>query len=642
MPLITKHTNLKSIKFGVGSASDRPGGGYSNQPYIITDLPENSSDPSNIFNTGGPDFLLRGGLMAPIRALKDVSRLAQMFFDLKTPNGLLFTIKQNVLSRTSVETEASKGPGTAMGLINQGVYLPTSTIAQALIGFAGIHGNLLGINPFSPGKNTKLNAQKAFLGLVKYETAALYNNREETNTFTTGGEPTPEVPVVKTHYFAGEAVPPPEFLQTTKSAVPIAENTEFSNRLLDIWDTKQMVKSNDVILDYGGGPGSILGIGKTRIKFAGSTSRDRTGINNPLYGKDFFNGVGNGRNEAIIRTLEGKLNGVSHDAKTLLPNEWDRRDLELFDIGNLYGRTLNTKYYTLGADGRSNKESIIFKIKTGNFGRNLQDFRKELFDEGEISKDLLTLAPNYSYSSRKSLDSRTYRGDPGAKNLTNDYTQGNGVLDKINGMQPFWDGENPFWNGTDDLVNFSIGILKNDGSGESTYMHFRSFINSFSDAYSSEWGDVQYIGRGDKFHNYKGYSRTVSMDWTCYAQSKQELIPMYKKLNFLASSLAPDYSTGGFMRGNLARLTVGGYLYNQLGIIKSLTYTVPQESTWEIGINTEGGEDKDVKQLPHMINVTGFSFTPIENSVPQKGSRFISLSTGVGNENTNYAPGSYE
>jgi hypothetical protein len=137
------------------------------------------------------------------------------------------------------------------------------------------------------------------------------------------------------------------------------------------------------------------------------------------------------------------------------------------------------------------------------------------------------------------------------------------------------------------------------------------------------------VGRGEKFHNYGGFSREISMGWTVYAQSKAELIPMYKKLNYLATSLAPDYSSGGFMRGSLARLTVGGYLYNQLGIIKSLTYTIPDESTWEIGIDENGGFDDTVKELPHMIKVSGFTFIPIQDDVPQKGrTKFIALSNG--------------
>ena len=61
MALIDQKTNLRSLKFGLGQASDRPGGGYSNQPYIVKPIPDYDDDPSNIFNTGGPDFLLREG-----------------------------------------------------------------------------------------------------------------------------------------------------------------------------------------------------------------------------------------------------------------------------------------------------------------------------------------------------------------------------------------------------------------------------------------------------------------------------------------------------------------------------------------------------------------------------------------------------
>jgi len=151
-------------------------------------------------------------------------------------------------------------------------------------------------------------------------------------------------------------------------------------------------------------------------------------------------------------------------------------------------------------------------------------------------------------------------------------------------------------------------------------MHFRAFIDSFSDSYTGEWDSVRYLGRGEKFYNYKGFDRTISLAFTVAAQSKNELIPMYKKLNYLASNLAPDYSEFGYMRGPLVELTMGGYLYEQVGFITQLTYDIPEESPWEIGINSniEGGSDNTVKELPHMIRVTGFSFTPIHNFVPSK------------------------
>jgi hypothetical protein len=125
------------------------------------------------------------------------------------------------------------------------------------------------------------------------------------------------------------------------------------------------------------------------------------------------------------------------------------------------------------------------------------------------------------------------------------------------------------------------------------------------------------MGRGEKFYRYNGFSRTINLGWTVAAQSKEELIPMYQKLNFLASSLAPDYSANGYMRGNLAVLTVGGYIFEQPGIITGINYSVPTESPWEIGINDTAGFDDTVKEMPHIIKVAGFSFIPIHTFVPK-------------------------
>ena len=555
MPLINLKTNLKSLKFGVGTASDRPGGGYSNQPYIIKDIPSDSSDPSNVFNTGGTDSLLRGGLIAPIKAVNDVSRLTQMFFDTRSPNGLLFTTKQNVLSRTSVETEASIGPGTAGGTVNQGVYLPTSTIAQAGVGFLGAHGNLLGLNPLSPGGNDpSLSDQISNAGLVKYEQAALANNARDVGILN----------IEEDVY----TPPPGSGVVIQSEAVVTAPDGGYGNRLLKIWHEKQDQTSEDSnIITYSGGPGSILGIGKTNIKFAGQSSRDRTGINNPLTVTD-------------------------------------------------------PDYFLKGNHGNKGKEN-------------------------KISQRVQASGYKVGYNESSRIDQRVNRGNPGKKNVNIDtglpvmsYTLGIGeALDKINALPPY-SSTTPNHAEHNDLVKFSIGILNNDGSGNSTYTHFRSFINSFDDAYSADWGETQYVGRGDKFYNYKGFNRQISMGWTTYAQSREELIPMYKKLNYLASSLAPDYSTsGGFMRGNLARLTVGGYLYNQLGIIKSITYTIPQESTWEVAIDDFGnftdsldnaGGNTQVRELAHMITVSGFTFIPIEDTLPKIGSQFIALQNAGG------------
>ena len=70
------------------------------------------------------------------------------------------------------------------------------------------------------------------------------------------------------------------------------------------------------------------------------------------------------------------------------------------------------------------------------------------------------------------------------------------------------------------------------------------------------------------------------------------------------------------MRGNLVELTIGGYLFNQVGIMTGINYTIPMDSPWEIAINSNGDPDRSVKELPFMIKVSGFNFIPIHNFVP--------------------------
>ena len=96
------------------------------------------------------------------------------------------------------------------------------------------------------------------------------------------------------------------------------------------------------------------------------------------------------------------------------------------------------------------------------------------------------------------------------------------------------------------------------------------------------------------------------------------------------------------MRGNLVRLTMGGYIFEQPGYLTSLTYTIPQESPWEIGINEKGEFDESVKELPHMIRVS-LAFTPIHDFLPQKGNvannpdqRYIALANAFDSRG-NYA-----
>ena len=480
-------TDYKNLRFG----KDRFNQGSSKQPYVVEDI----NDPSReVGRTGGPDFLIRGGTLVPKRVVNDVSRLTKMFFDLKSPNGPLFTAKQQVLSLSGTNFKGGfetpdLSTANISGFLKLDVYNPLSTIAQTVINPLGIHIPKQGLLP-------------PILGPDKYE-----------DFIKEGGK---------------------------KSRLVNLKNGELSS-------------NNSFLYEYLGGPKSIAGVGKTRIRRFDNTDLP---------------------NQKKPGAFEFKY-GYDYDQLNKLANA---------------------------------------KRGKGEGDTSILDFR-----QGEGQSNILTL----DYTT-KNFENRVKLGNPGQKNKGKDYQVGLGTaLDELNAMS-LYKGTSHNQEGND-FVKFRIGVIDNKNPNEKTFIHFRAILDDLSDSYSADWTGEKLMGRGEDFYTYKGFTRTVNLAWTVAAQSKQELIPMYQKLNYLASSLTPDYTNVGYMAGNLISLTLGGWFYEQPGILTGMTLSVPQESPWEIAIpsenNNRGGNgeasDNSVKELPHIIKVTGVQFIPIHEFVPK-------------------------
>jgi len=238
-------------------------------------------------------------------------------------------------------------------------------------------------------------------------------------------------------------------------------------------------------------------------------------------------------------------------------------------------------------------------------------------------------SPDYS---TKNVENRVGLGSPGQRANKNYSSYTTGVsyndkaikaLDQITAL-PIYQSDNiqseigPGKASTNDLVTFAIAAIKTDTPNLKDFIHFRAFIDSFDDNYTSNWNSTQYLGRGEQFYTYSRFDRTLNMTFKVVAQSRQELLMMYAKLNFLASNLAPDYTPKGYMAGSLIQITVGDYVKNQTGFITNLRLSIPQESPWEINIDDSGEFDKGgLGQLPHIIEAS-MAFTPIHNFAVRK------------------------
>ena len=172
-----------------------------------------------------------------------------------------------------------------------------------------------------------------------------------------------------------------------------------------------------------------------------------------------------------------------------------------------------------------------------------------------------------------------------------------------------------------DLVKFRIQAVDGKDPSKSDYMIFRAYLTQLSDNVDANWTPVKYAGRGEDFYIYGGFGRKIQIGFKVASLSEKEMQPMYQKLNYLMGNLMPDYN-GTLMRGPMMRMTVGNWLDGQFGILNSLSYTIPQDSPWEIALT--GGENLI---LPHVVEVS-MTFTPI-GSQTKKDNKLASKSTST-------------
>ena len=695
-------TVLKSLKFG----NDRPGGGNSGQPYIKNPLIDEPGKLSHVDD----DFLLRGGLRAPINAIEDVARLTKYMFDFKSPKGLLFIAKQNLLSRVSVATEASISAGYAnnpskelawtKAPLNQGIYTPLSTIVQAGVGYSGLHLNLLGINPFTPMTGIVQGGFLPGIGLVRYEDVVRGETRLtktiEVDKWIVNPKPPKSVPKLEGGSSLGGSN---KIKVKEKQKVPIGQ---YENRLIYLWgkDMTNTGNAGGTVLTYSGGPGSVLGIGKTKIQFADQ----RTGLNNPLSSTQFKYFYKGGERlhefdsfyqwklpiEASSKYIEYTKDFVPYDLIKGNNSYEEKTIRKLFKPGTLEpDMTLTgSNGYQIG-NNRKNQTQESNSTYSSPIEDKLVGFKRHLisdsqFDIGNVAGDFNTWAPTsqdkiipkYTSTPSLTLDSNvssgtdkeiadelnlsnnegylanlnknagpytTPTGEYVSFNQTSTRAGGHGIAtdfrqvkrskrgfvdpentyDKITSKSDYATSKtvdkiyyasgterksNPI-NSGDDLIKFSITVINPTYPANEKPLKFRAYIDSFSDSYSADWKSQTYMGRAESFYKYNSFGRDMSLSFKIVADNGTNLTgsgQMYDQLNTLASSLAPTYTTYGYMAGNLHKLTVGNYISNQTGIINSLSYDIMDESPWEIS----------GRQLPMYIAVS-IKFTPIHNFRPE-------------------------
>jgi hypothetical protein len=597
--IISLKTNLKSLGYG----DDRPGGASSNQPYIQSLIPEGRKLTS-------PDFLLRNGYLNPVSSLEDVSRLTKYFTDVKSPNGLLFVAKQELLERQNVNV--SDG-------INR-IYNPLGTIAQAGVLSIGYHLNKQGFNVFREGYYTG--------GRLGYFTI--------TNTSNILGEDKLSL------------------LFKSKISDDISGFEALAGKnLYGITPSLDTVN----LLSYPGGPGSFLGIGKTNIRIQNKTRPVKPTVEDNKFIPNFYNVdftdplyLTPGANFSPFSpgwTYRLFNSGVSAEYISTLNDGTENTRLRLnasiFSLGddkNVYlNRNINENILESKNDPFDNQFTLDYnqmlqqdsRGKKQNTGfQNILDFRKII---NSSSKNQLLPSTDYSQFNR---ENKINTGN-GAKGYGTSVTTYKGnfkpdVGQIFNPNEAISPDQTELGVTGEDIIDLNFTIDDPNIDAENRLVDFRAYIESWSDGAKADWSPIKYMGRAESFYKYNGFSRDVSITFLVPALSRADMVNNYKKLNALIWTVAPSYSTRekevvGLMRGSITKFTMGDYFNGMPCIIKSVDFTEIEGMGWDINRDQDGKifdptSEYYTGQLPKGIRVQ-VSMTPLHNFVPQYGEAFI-------------------
>ena len=130
-------------------------------------------------------------------------------------------------------------------------------------------------------------------------------------------------------------------------------------------------------------------------------------------------------------------------------------------------------------------------------------------------------------------------------------------------------------------------------------VNFRATISGLSETLTPSWDTNKFIGNPFNFYTYNGIERSLTFSFKVYSLSYDEHIAAWQRLNFLTSLTYPQGYSQNAVYPPFIRFTLGDMFRNKEAYIDSLTYTVEDNSPWEIGIDKR---TKDWK-LPKIVNV---------------------------------------
>jgi len=148
-------------------------------------------------------------------------------------------------------------------------------------------------------------------------------------------------------------------------------------------------------------------------------------------------------------------------------------------------------------------------------------------------------------------------------------------------------------------------------------VYFRAYLSSINDRFGPQWEAEKLQNSAFNRYMYNAFDRSISISFVVTVESRDELEPVYKKLKNLANLTMPILSKDNPPLGNFVEVTIGDLFVDEVMLIDSLSYSIDNETPWEIEAD---------KQAPKYITVD-VDFTYIGKRLSCADSPVYSINT---------------
>jgi len=327
----------------------------------------------------------------------------------------------------------------------------------------------------------------------------------------------------------------------------------------------------------------------------------------------------------FIGSAKDKLKGTSAETKPEIDKVVESQtQIKTTPSSELpYTKTLDG-YKTEGGDEKLTRIDLSLvspvygvdrKSTSGKYGKGDYAFQDIKNNTGVYSP----YNPDKSYSTTKPNNLETYHGIKNGSDL-------------INASSKSTKEANDYLNDRD-LIPFWI---RSKSTGDT--MHFRSIITGLSETVSPSWSTNKFFGNPFNFYTFDSVERSVSFTLTTYCLNPSELSKMWTKIEFLTDIAYPSISqnptsnpkntpknnskdspknkqktqlSNRYITPPIIDFRLGDMYDGKIGFIESLSYNIPDNSTWETVA--------DGALLPKIVEISiGIKFIETADSVAAK------------------------